>query len=33
MRVGYIRAIRVRVGWIRGFIYGCKGKIKDYERR
>jgi hypothetical protein len=33
MRVGHIRAIRVRVGWIKGFIYGCKSETKDHERR
>ena len=30
-RVGYIRAIRRRVGWIRGFIHGCKSKIEIGE--
>ena len=30
-RVGYIRAIRRRVGWIKGFIHGCKSKIEIGE--
>ena len=32
-RVGYIRAKRVRVGWIRGLTRGCEGKAEGEERR
>jgi len=31
-RVGRIKAVRSRVGFIRGFIYGCKGDVKDFKR-
>jgi hypothetical protein len=32
VRVGRIRAIKVRVGVIRGFIYGSKSEVKDFKR-
>jgi len=36
VRVGRIKAKRVRVGRIKGFIgvmYGCKGEVRGSERR
>jgi len=32
VRVGYIRAKRVRVGWIRGLTRGREGKAEGAER-
>lgn len=33
VRVGRIRAKRVRVGWVRGISHGGKGEAKGGERR
>ncbi len=33
VRVGYIRAKRVRVGWVRGLTRGREGKAESAERR
>ena len=32
-RVGRIKAVRNKVGFIRGFIHGCKSEVKDFEKR
>jgi len=32
-RVGYIRDIRRRVDWIRGFIHGYMSEVKTREER
>jgi hypothetical protein len=32
IRVGRVRAIKVRVGVIRGFIYGSKSEVKDFKK-
>jgi len=33
VRVGRIKAKKVRVGWVRGFLYGGEGKVEGGERR
>ncbi len=31
-RVGRIKAVRNKVGFIRGFVYGCESKVKDFKK-
>jgi len=33
VRVGRIRAKKVRVGWVRGFLHGSKGKVEGGKGR
>ena len=31
VRVGRIKAVKNKVGFIRGFVYGCKSEVKDLK--